>query len=230
MKKTVLLLASVLSCMFAYAQSEEINGVVIDSVSGESVPGAIVMVYNGNTLITGTATDFAGLYSIKPIEPGEYRVLVVHQSYDTIEMTKVKVRQDAIVTLDFKAVENAQLMKEHPVYGYRNPMVDKGIVSTGGYIDAQTLKDMPVATVSQALAVMPAIYVQDDNSDLQVKGSREGTTAFYLDGVKMDGPINVPINGVQDIKVITGGIPAKYGDVSGGVVLITTKSYYSVAK
>ncbi|MGA1398624.1 MAG: hypothetical protein ACO31K_08285, partial [Schleiferiaceae bacterium] len=42
-------------------------------------------------------------------------------------------------------------------------------------------------------------------------------------GVKMRGDINLPREAIQSTEVITGGVPAQYGDVTGGVISTTTK-------
>jgi hypothetical protein len=46
-----------------------------------------------------------------------------------------------------------------------------------------------------------------------------------VDNVKIIGELNVPAGAIAEIIVYSGGIPARYGDVTGGVVVITTKSY-----
>ena len=47
-----------------------------------------------------------------------------------------------------------------------------------------------------------------------------------LDGVKIRENVpNVPSSGISSMSVYTGGLPAKYGDTTGGVVVIETKSY-----
>jgi hypothetical protein len=49
----------------------------------------------------------------------------------------------------------------------------------------------------------------------------------FIDGVKVvAGEVpNVPSTAIQNLTVYTGGIPAKYGDMTGGVVVIETKGY-----
>jgi hypothetical protein len=48
---------------------------------------------------------------------------------------------------------------------------------------------------------------------------------YIIDGVKVTGDPQVPQRGLEEIVVITGGIPAQYGDTTSGVVIITTKSF-----
>jgi hypothetical protein len=51
---------------------------------------------------------------------------------------------------------------------------------------------------------------------------------FMLDGVKGNEMMNVPSCAIGRMMVYTGGIPAKYGDTLGGVVVMETKSYFDL--
>jgi hypothetical protein len=46
-----------------------------------------------------------------------------------------------------------------------------------------------------------------------------------IDGVKVIGEPQLPNQGIAEMVVITGGLPAQFGDTTSGVVLITTKSF-----
>ncbi len=51
----------------------------------------------------------------------------------------------------------------------------------------------------------------------------------YIDGVKQDDNLRgVPGSSIGSLTVYVGGVPAKYGDVTGGVVVIETKSYFDL--
>ena len=56
-----------------------------------------------------------------------------------------------------------------------------------------------------------------------MRGSRENATAYYVDGIKVRGAIGVPTSGIEQITVVTGGLPAQYGDATGGIIAVTTK-------
>ena len=42
--------------------------------------------------------------------------------------------------------------------------------------------------------------------------------------------MGIPGIAVGSVKVYTGGIPAAYGDVTGGVIVVETKSYFDYAQ
>jgi len=47
-----------------------------------------------------------------------------------------------------------------------------------------------------------------------------------VDGIKIQGGnMSVPGRGVGSVSLYTGGVPAAYGDFTGGVIIIETKSY-----
>ncbi|HMC97583.1 MAG TPA: hypothetical protein VKG92_08025, partial [Flavobacteriales bacterium] len=51
-------------------------------------------------------------------------------------------------------------------------------------------------------------------------------TVSFIDGVKQSGSVpRVPPSAISSISVYTGGLPARYGDVTGGVIVIETKTY-----
>ncbi|MBL4741113.1 MAG: TonB-dependent receptor plug domain-containing protein, partial [Sneathiella sp.] len=73
-------------------------------------------------------------------------------------------------------------------------------------------------------ATVGGVYSKDDGTtDLNVRGSRSSGTDVYIDGIKVRGSQNLPKSSIEQVSVITGGIPAQFGDVTGGVINITTK-------
>ena len=42
--------------------------------------------------------------------------------------------------------------------------------------------------------------------------------SFFIDGLKVRGALNLPKSAFESISVMNGGIPANYGDVSGGII------------
>ena len=49
-----------------------------------------------------------------------------------------------------------------------------------------------------------------------------------MDGIKSNEVGTVPSCAIQRMKIYTGGLPAKYGDTMGGVVVMETKSYFDL--
>ena len=75
------------------------------------------------------------------------------------------------------------------------------------------------------IAVTPGVLATADGKDIYMRGSRRGTTAYYIDGNKIIGSPDVPGLGISGMEILTGGVPAEYGDCTGGLVIITSKDY-----
>jgi len=64
---------------------------------------------------------------------------------------------------------------------------------------------------------------------LYFRGERSQAVLYIVDGVKtMDGRLGIPGSAIGHLTVYSGGVPAKYGDFTGGVVVIETQSYFDI--
>ena len=64
---------------------------------------------------------------------------------------------------------------------------------------------------------------QEDGVIKSVRGARQEATTYYIDGVKVRGSKSLPKAAIEQVAVVTGGLDAKYGDATGGIISITTK-------
>ena len=72
------------------------------------------------------------------------------------------------------------------------------------------------------------IIIQEGTSDVIIRGSRPGDAIYYVDGVKSRDLNGVPGVAIGSMMGYSGGIPAKYGDTTGGVIALETKSYFDL--
>lgn len=63
---------------------------------------------------------------------------------------------------------------------------------------------------------------------LHNRGARSDANIYFIDGVKVIGNLGIPHSAIQQINYYTGGLPANFGDVTGGVVDIRTTSYSQI--
>lgn len=76
-------------------------------------------------------------------------------------------------------------------------------------------------------SLTPGVQLTDDG-ELVFRGARKGDMVYIMDGVKLADVVGVPSAAIGNMKVYTGGIPAKYGDTTGGVVVMETLSYFDL--
>lgn len=230
MKLIKTIIAGCLVAVFNTAQAQSsygaIKGQIINS-DNEPVIGAIVKVTSGGILIGGTTTDMEGKYTYKPLNPGSYEIIVSSVETHTKKMEGIIVNPDRTSYADLKVIKN-QLPDIEIVAEYKAPVVDNSYITMKSINADSYLHSAGDRTDIKGMIVTIASDISIDNSgDMHVRGSRGNATAYIVDGVRSDNITGVSALAVEDLTVITGGIPAQYGDMTSGVVIVTTKDYFS---
>ncbi len=200
MKKTFTLLLILLAL---HSAAQEIAGRILDDKK-EPMINATVMVLQGEILKGGNVTDFDGNYVIKPLEPGIYKVLALSLGYDSLIVTDVVVSPNATTALNFNmTMIRSHQLKSMCIITYKKELVNHNEKTQ--ILRHDELRTMPASTVNDIASTGSAVYQQNRGGALNFAGGRTGNTQYQADGV----------------EVVTSGIPANYGQVSGGVVNIT---------
>ena len=111
---------------------------------------------------------------------------------------------------------------EVKIIAYKKPLLDKDNLS-GETKTAEEIVALPTRSVASVAATTAGIYQRDEGDAVNVRGSRGNATTYYVDGIKVRGNMGVPTSGIEQITVVTGGLPAKYGDATGVIISVTTK-------
>lgn len=232
MKKLLLMTAILFGAVsLTFGQGAMIKGKVMDETNGGPMMFASVHVEHGGSLI-GTTTDVDGRFTIKPLQPGTYDVVVSFTGYKTRTIQGVIVNKDKITFLnDLTAEVNTETLPVFVVSDYINPLINPedptAMTMLAAEIQATPSAKNPVA----AVAAMSSEIKTNEHGQLYFRGARPESMGYYVDGVKMADQLSgVPGSSMASITVYTGGIPAKYGDITGGVVVIETKSYFELYK
>jgi Carboxypeptidase regulatory-like domain/TonB-dependent Receptor Plug Domain len=225
-------LIAIFTFMFGVINSnaQEIFGKVLNEKGEPAYNVAVRAVRNGN--VYGVFTDEKGGFRIGGLEAGKYLVSLSIIGYNTVEFQDVEVSDNQI-----KKISDIQLDLSVGDVG-------KTIIINGGYVDqlidinggtqiilrSKDLKNLPAANgggLKAIVATMDSGIKQSSRGDeLYFRGSRSGSVVYFIDGVKIYGqPLSIPSSGISSVMVYTGGVPAKYGDSTGGYVVVNTKSY-----
>jgi len=198
---------------------------------GLALPGALVRIDGGAT-VRGDITDLDGRMRMGSLPPGSYTVEFVMTGKQRVRYNDVRVNTDQITRLLSVVMRDSvvnAIGTGPEIFGYRDPLInDDG--GTVVMIRAKDLKNMSSANggnIKQIVASLSSdIKVSPSGDELYFRGSRSGSVLYFIDGVKIrvNAP-NVPSSGISSIAVYTGGVPAKYGDSTGGYIIVETKSY-----
>ncbi len=217
----VIALLGISNYSIAQSQSGTLKGTITEFDTGESVPMANIVIELNGTVIDGAVADFDGQYTIKPIDPGRYTVKVSFIGFATKEISDVLVSSSKITFI------NAALKVESDVLGtvelveYVVPLIDPD--KTGTTLTKEAITALPTRDVQSVAAQTAGIFQEDEGGALNVRGARSDATFFYIDGVKVRASNKLPQSSIEQMTVITGGLPASYGDAMGGVISITTR-------
>lgn len=225
MKKYLLLGLSLILGASLYAQERTITGTVTDAETGESVPGANVVV-KGTT--NGTITDFDGKYQISV---GSDAVLVF--TFVGYAPSEVEVGNRSVVNVGLNL--DVEELAEVVVVGYGSQQ-KKEITSSVVALDEKEFNKGNINDPTQLLqGKVPGLSVYNKGGDpnststIRLRGiSTVGANTeplVVIDGVIGASLQNVDPNDIESINVLKDGSAAAiYGSRgSSGVILVTTK-------
>lgn len=203
----------------AFAQTS-LEGKVTDD-SGEPILFGDVAIFLNDVLVTGTQTDFEGNYSINNIDPGTYSVQASYVGYS-------KKRIEGVVIVANKAnrvnitLSSGVTLDAIEVVDYKVPLIEQDNTSTGAIRTAEQIKNLPVKDINSIASQAAGLSSNGDGDQISIRGARTNQTNYYIDGQRVNGRM-IPQTEIEQLQVLTGGISAKYGDVTGGIISITTK-------
>lgn len=209
---------------YVQQQTKEIKGTVVDAKTGETIPGANVLVKG---TMTGTSTDFDGNFTL---EVPKGAVLVVsYIGYNNLEVP-------ASDKMNIRLMEDSQALEEVVVVGYS---VQKKESLTGALqqLKGEKLTDITTPSVENMLnGKVPGVYVAPGSGQpgaqgavvIRGKASINGSSAplWVIDGVIVGS--NAGALNPSDIETMTilkdAASTAIYGsEGANGVILVTTK-------
>jgi Carboxypeptidase regulatory-like domain/TonB-dependent Receptor Plug Domain len=213
------LIVSLVFCVSVFAQSDagKIKGKVTDE-SGAPVEFATVVILQNGIIKGGANTDENGEFSIAPVFPGSYEVRASFAG-NTIVATGISVAANKTVPVNLTMQTDVEL--ENIVITETIPIDN---TTTGGSLSQAEIQQTGLRNINTLAAIVPGVYQADDGDGLSMRGGRSSGTVYFVDGVKVRGNIGLPQRSISNLSVITGGTPAEYGDVMGGIVSVTTSS------
>ncbi len=196
-----------------------LKGTVRDKVTKEIVPFAAVVVKLGGEIVASATSDFDGNYNIAPLDPYTYTVEISSMGYAKKIYGEIMIGPGRTKVLDVQLSTESEQLETIDLTGVKLIEVGK----TSDVKTAEQITNLPIRGTAGIAAITPGVQVGDDGQ-LRFRGARAGTNQVFIDGVKVRGDANLPREAIAQQEVITGGLPANYGDVTGGVISTTTKN------
>lgn len=224
MKNTIAILILVISCQIGLAQQlGQLKGKVQSEGENEPVAFATVTLTSAQGDQHAT-TDMEGRFHFSALNSGTYNLKITTAEYADLSLKDIQVNTGETTFLN-------ELKMSSNLMGVVNIIWHKDLIKKdnpamipilAADIKKSAVRNSPIGIVSQ----LPGI-TSNGEDQLYFRGSRPQGINTFIDGVKvMDGGIGrIPSNAIKSVNVYTGGVPAAYGDVTGGVIIFETKSY-----
>ncbi|MBM3449124.1 MAG: hypothetical protein FJX90_08470 [Bacteroidetes bacterium] len=227
MQRTLYLLLSLLilptTVAFAQGGAGTLKGKVTDAETKKPLPFVNVIVFLNGNLVTGAQTDPDGEYTIKPVDPGTYDIQFTFVGYQTQNQKGVPVSAGKIQFVNAELSSGVD-MNVIEIKDFKVPLIDKDGGASGGTVTREELQKMPSRDALGLAQTVAGVSSAGTGGGISIRGARTGSTWIYIDGIKVRGSSSLPKSAIEEVSVITGGIPANIGDATGGVINISLRS------
>jgi hypothetical protein len=202
--------------------SGTLMGKLIDKETGEPIPFGNIIVETAGRQVGGTTSNFDGDYTIRPIPAGRYDVKATYVGYKPILVQGVVINPDKITFLNIEMESTAVTLTTFEVIDYKVPLIEKDGGASGGSLTREEIEKMPGRDAGSVAVTVGGVFSQDGEVG-SIRGQRSEGTVYYIDGVRVRGSSSLPKGALEQVTVITGGLPAQYGDATGGIIQVTTR-------
>jgi outer membrane receptor protein involved in Fe transport len=219
------------------AQTGKIVGKMIDAKTGETLPGATVLI-EGTT--KGASADFDGNFSLSGLQPGKYTIIASYITYDNKKFVDVVVKANDVTEFNIgldqsssqtlgEVVVQAEMNKENTNTLF---VMQKNNASVSDGISSESIKKTPDRSTSDVLKRVSGASIQDNKFAI-IRGMSDRYNAAYLNGSPLPSSesdrrafaFDIFPSGILDnLVILKTATPELPGDFAGGIILINTKN------
>ena len=234
-------------CFTAFAFGQESRSTLTGHVSdpsGAGIPDTTIQITNTQTgVVTNAKSNSAGDYTVPFLQPGTYRVDASRAGFNKYTHSGLVLQAEQTVTENIKM--NVGAVSETVTVEGATPLVETANASTGQTLTAEEVEDLPsngrsplgfardeYGVVSKGKHSQSQTRPFDNSAadDFSLGGGNSSSNELLLNGVpnmqdssRLAG-YSPQLDSVDAVRVDEFSSDASFGDTSGGVVNITTKS------
>ena len=234
------------------ATGGSISGTITDA-NGGVIPGATVTVRNLDTAVAQTTTTNGdGFYAFTNVPVGRYELEIIDRGFKPYKRTGLVIDVNTELRVDQELTvgeQTQEIVVSDTAVQVETESTQVGEVVTGTEITAVALNGR---SFTDLLALQPGIVpmsTQQPNSivmagatvaiapsgnlnpgNQSISGQREDANGYMINGGDVKELMNggttiVPdLDSIAEFRILTNNFDAEYGDYSGGIVNVVTKS------
>ncbi len=236
-KKITLTTALLFLITISFSQTGKISGKIVDAKTGETLPGATVLI-EGTT--KGASSDFDGNFTLAGIQPGKHTIVASYITYDNKKLVGIEVKANDVTTLNITLDQSSsQTLVEVVVQAEMNKentntlfVMQKNNASVSDGVSSETIKKTPDRSTSDVLKRVSGASIQDNKFAI-IRGMNDRYNAAYLNGSPLPSSESdkrafafdiFPAGILDNLIILKTATPDLPGDFAGGVIQINTKN------
>ncbi len=210
----------------AFAQGGGIKGTLKDE-KGNEVVNAYVEVSTGGIIKGREVTDIDGAFNVHPLDGGNYTVKFSYQGHQQI--VNDVILADGQIALVNTTIQTSKVLTGVVVRAttYRAPIINPEHPGGSSTKTAEQIDKAPTRNTADLASLSTQVHQSSSGGGLSIAGGRTSNTKYVIDGQQLPPGSNTFTNqnpgNVEAITTYVSGVPARYGDASGGLITITTR-------
>jgi len=212
----------------AHAQTTGSISGTAEDVNGAPVSGIKIKVSSKN-LIGGAReqlTKADGSFRFADLPPGDYSIEASAKNFapQVAKGLRLSIGENIDLTLLMEVKTNEEVIRIRA-----KPLVDLTKLQSGLSIKKEFLEEIPNGRDYQGTAqFLPG--VTGDRGNPTINGGSAYSNQYLVDGMNTTDPttntfnLNFNFDAIEEVEIITGGFSPEYGNVSGGVINVVTRS------
>lgn len=227
-------------------QTAELTGRVMDSSDAVIVDADVTAINVDTGVRRPTTSNELGLYRVRLLPPGNYRVMVQKPGFRPINQSGITLTVDQVARIDF--VLQVGPVTETVEVAVSAPLLESESANYGQVVTQRSVEELPLngrdpmflITLTPGVSTgssFDASQAGNNNSgrnwfktDFSVGGGRNFEQEVLLDGApntSSDRNYAIyipPVDSTQEFKVLANPYSAEYGRTAGAVVSMVTKA------
>jgi hypothetical protein len=216
-----------------------LTGTVADQTGAAIREVRLVVINEGSGAKIETISNESGLFRVGSLLPGQYRVEVAKTGFDNLVRRGLVLTTGQTVAIDL--VLQVGSATEVVTIESAPPLTETQSQSVGQFVNRRMVAGLPMPNraASSLVALAPGVVMIDPGQGAEnypvfsVAGGRGRNQHFSLDGGNatnasgLTRPMqmtSLPMDAMQEFRVVSNNYSAEYGHSAGGVISLTTRS------
>jgi len=218
--------------VFAQRQTGTITGTVLGA-DDNPLPGVTVEISSPSLMggVQSQVTSTKGSYRFVNLPPGTYKLVFKLEGFQTLDREDVKLSVARTVTEDI-VLQQSTIQESITVTG-KAPVVDVAQSGQSYVFDKDALEKLPTGRYSiyDVIKFAPGLSQTWEEGNFSVAyGSGSEANTYQMDGISLASTwsggsfLDVTAEAFEEIETFGIGAPAEFGQYTGAVINIVTKS------